>query len=125
MNGAMQGRRVLVVDDDDMVRSVVVSLLRRGGVETLDAGSGAAAVELFNERHADIDCVLVDYSMPGMRGDEVLRQLRRISPDVRVILASGFADGGELEGMDEQPNYVLNKPFDMSSLLDAVALVVG
>jgi len=83
---------VLVVDDEEAIRSSTRALLMVNGFDVLTAGDGEQALEIFHQHQAQIVCVLLDLTMPKMSGEEVLRQLRKISPDVRVILTSGYTE---------------------------------
>jgi CheY-like chemotaxis protein len=67
-------------------------MLERCGFAVLRASDGREAVELFRARASDIVCVLLDLAMPRMDGEETYRELRRIQPGVRVVLASGYSD---------------------------------
>jgi len=83
------GRKILVVDDDDTVRAVTRRILERSGFEVLLAVDGADGVETYRA-NPGIDLVLLDMTMPRMDGEETFRELRRVDPDVRVILTSGY-----------------------------------
>ncbi|MBI5693605.1 MAG: PAS domain S-box protein [Verrucomicrobia bacterium] len=110
---------VLVVDDEVVVRRVCRAMLERNGWETLEAGDGPGAIEMFTARAADIQGVLLDLSMPRMNGLEVFRELRRLRPEVRVVLSSGanaapeYAEKLKTEGVAG----FLHKPFTAESLL--------
>jgi CheY-like chemotaxis protein len=89
-------------------------MLERCGFTVLCARDGREAVELFAARASEVVCVLLDLAMPGMDGEETFRELRRIQPSVRVILASGYGNqeianrfrGAGLAGMIEKPYQV-------------------
>jgi PAS domain S-box-containing protein len=83
---------ILLVDDEEPVRNVAGRMLERCGFTVLCAGDGLEAVELFRAHASEIVCVLLDLAMPRMDGEETCRELRRIRPDVRVVLASGYSD---------------------------------
>jgi len=83
---------ILLVDDEEAVRNVAGRMLERCGFAVLRASDGREAVELFRARASDIVCVLLDLAMPRMDGEETYRELRRIQPGVRVVLASGYSD---------------------------------
>jgi nitrogen-specific signal transduction histidine kinase len=83
---------VLLVDDEEPVRIVAGRMLERCGFGVLHARDGREALELFRAHAAEIVCVLLDLAMPRMDGEETFRELRRIQPDVRVVLASGYSD---------------------------------
>jgi PAS domain S-box-containing protein len=80
---------ILAVDDEDLVRNLVWSVLKRWGFRVLTAADGEEALAIYREQGADIDLVLLDFTMPGLTGLDVLQQLREINPAVRVILSSG------------------------------------
>jgi two-component system, cell cycle sensor histidine kinase and response regulator CckA len=83
--------KVLVVDDEDMIRAVSTAMLKELGFETLAAASGEEALALFREAGDSIGVVLLDQVMPGMDGVSVFKELRNIRPDIKVLLASGFS----------------------------------
>ncbi len=81
--------RILVVDDQDEVLCSARSLLERHGYAVLTAASGAQALELFKAH--EIDLVLVDYFIPGMTGEALVREIRRFDPYVQILLQTGYA----------------------------------
>lgn len=83
---------VLVVDDEDPVRELCVDFLRIFGFRTLSASNGKEAVEIFRNHSDEIACVILDLTMPGLDGAGTFRELRRIRPDSRVILSSGYSE---------------------------------
>jgi PAS domain S-box-containing protein len=86
------GGTVLLVDDEDTVRAVSSKQLRRLGFDVLTAEDGQQAIDMYRERRADIALILLDLTMPHMNGEEAYRELRRIDPDVRIILVSGYSE---------------------------------
>jgi PAS domain S-box-containing protein len=83
---------ILLVDDEEPVRNVTSRMLERNGFAVLRARDGQEAIELFRTHAAAVVCVLLDLAMPRMDGEETFKELRRIHPRVRVILASGYSD---------------------------------
>ncbi len=81
---------VLLVDDEDAVRDIGVRMLARLGFEVAVARDGKEAVNIFQDRHDEIACVLMDLTMPTMGGEEAWHEMRRIDPEVKVILATGY-----------------------------------
>lgn len=81
---------VLVVDDDDTVRLAAERMIARMGFTTITARDGQEAVELFKKKQDEILCVLLDLTMPTMDGVECFQELRKLRPDVKVILSSGY-----------------------------------
>ena len=81
---------VLVVDDEDTVRSVTREVLEHFGFQVVEASDGFEAIDIFLTR--EIDVVVLDLTMPRLNGEETFRELQRIRPDVRVVLASGYSE---------------------------------
>lgn len=81
---------ILVVDDDETVRAVALQILAKQGFEVVTANDGKAGVDLFAEKQGEIKMVLLDMTMPRMGGEEAFREIRRIAPEAKVILSSGY-----------------------------------
>jgi PAS domain S-box-containing protein len=115
--GMPGGRTVLLVDDEATVRAVGTRMLEKLDLEVLTADSGLAALEIFEADPGRVDLVVLDLTMPIMDGEECLRELQRIRPDVRVLLSSGYNErelidrflGKGLAGF-------IQKPFQLSYL---------
>ncbi|MDJ0521306.1 MAG: PAS domain-containing protein [Planctomycetota bacterium] len=113
--------RVLVADDDEMVLQVSTLMLESAGFEVVVACDGQEAVELFREQADEIDLVLLDMTMPRLSGEEAFRELREISPDVPVVLSSGYTEQearGRLEG-DGVAGFV-QKPYRAVDLMGEI-----
>jgi two-component system cell cycle sensor histidine kinase/response regulator CckA len=111
---------VLVVEDDEDIRSVAERILTRHGYRVVTACDGAEALELA-DRHADaIDLVLTDVVMPGMLGSELVQRLRERWPAIRVLLMSGYAPPIAAADRPDAGVPLLDKPFSASSLLTKV-----
>ncbi|MBN2080636.1 PAS domain S-box protein [bacterium] len=80
----------LVVDDEKSVRLVCKNFLERLGMQAISAEDGEVAVRLFKEHPADIALVILDLNMPQMDGISAFREMKRIRPDIQVILCSGY-----------------------------------
>ncbi len=83
---------VLLVDDEEPVRTMGRRLLERLGFQVLLAADGREALHRFQEHRAQIDVVILDLTMPRLNGEETLAELRRLDPRVRVILSSGYTE---------------------------------
>ena len=81
---------VLVVDDEETMRSTVARMLRHLGLDPVLVADGREAVEIFRATPSRFALVLLDLSMPHMDGEQTFAELRRLRPDVRVVLMSGF-----------------------------------
>ncbi|QOJ13442.1 MAG: PAS domain S-box protein [Planctomycetia bacterium] len=119
------GATVLVIDDEPDIRDVVSELLTSRGAQVLQAADGAGGVALFRERGNEIDVVLLDLTMPGMSGQEVLSRLREIRPDVRVVLSSGYSEHEAVQrfSRDEIAGFV-QKPFGAAALVQGVGAAI-
>jgi two-component system cell cycle sensor histidine kinase/response regulator CckA len=86
-----QGERILVVDDEYAVRNVLGLSLTHLGYTVETAASGLDALDKFGEAEGRYDLVILDLLMPGLSGEEVFNRLRRLRPDLRVLIVSGFS----------------------------------
>ena len=114
--------RILVVDDEDVVRNVVAAMLRHLGYDVVTAADGQEAVEYYQQRRDGIDLVLVDMMMPRMGGRDCFRALRDLDPAVRVVISSGYGLDGAIEGLlsDGVLGFV-QKPYRVRQLSEVVA----
>ena len=115
------GGTVLVVDDEESVRTVSKEMVESLGLPVLTAVDGSDAVEVFT-RHADIiSHVILDLSMPNMNGIEALKELVRIKPGVKVILSSGYDEQESIQRMSGRGLAgFIQKPYSLKSLHDAL-----
>ncbi|MEO6995076.1 MAG: response regulator, partial [Lacunisphaera sp.] len=118
------GETILVIDDEPAVRDVVRSLLKIYGYSPLVAEDGASGIAIFREQPAAIGVVVTDMMMPGLQGPEVIRELRSIDPDVRVVAMSGvISERGEISAEPGRLEF-LAKPMTGAELLGAVQRVI-
>jgi PAS domain S-box-containing protein len=128
VQGTYEGNNqtVLIVDDEESVRNTARNTLQRRGYRTLEARDGREAIEVFREVAQKITLVLLDLTMPYMNGEEVLRELKIIHPEVRVLLSSGFNEveavrrftGKGLAGF-------LQKPYRAAMLAETVKRIIA
>lgn len=114
------GKTVLLVDDEAMVMDIGSQFLKRLGYNVRTASAGREALEIFKQAPDRIDCLLLDYSMPGMDGRETMQQVRKIRPDARIIITSGYTRH-QIEDQFAQiapPDDFIQKPFEMKTLQD-------
>ena len=108
---------ILIVDDEEAVLSATARILESAGYSPLRAVSGPDAVALFHERHPQIRAVILDLMMPGMDGEQVYHELKKIDPDVKVILSSGYSINGQAGGlMNQGVRAFIQKPFTTAML---------
>lgn len=118
-------RRLLVVDDDERVRKVMRRILRQAGYEVTDVPSGLDAVEEV-QAGARFAAMVVDIFMPDMKGDEVIRRIRALVPNLPVVVCSGY--GQEQALADIETGVVqefIMKPFRNDAFLAAVERTVS
>ncbi len=117
------GRTVLVVDDEAQVRALTGETLELLGYRVLQADSGPAAMALLERETPDL--MLFDYAMPGMNGAELAGLVRARWPDVPIVFASGHADTAAVETALGGQATILRKPFDMETLAQTIAGLLG
>ena len=110
---------ILLVDDEESVRSIVVKILLREKYNVLAAESGEAALRISDSHPEKIDLLISDMYMPGLRGPEVAQALAPKRPGLRVLFMSGYADQDSRSGVPPGANF-LNKPFSGKELGAAV-----
>jgi DNA-binding NtrC family response regulator len=129
MGGEMSGQAdsdcrkptILVVDDDDIMLSLMVDLLTYEGKNPIPADNCALGLEIFSKRSRDIDLVIFDYQVPGCSVKELIDQFRTIDPGVRVVLATGMGREKVKDVLaHESVVGYLQKPFDVHELSQAV-----
>jgi signal transduction histidine kinase len=108
---------VLLVEDEDQVRSLTTTMLARRGYHVLSAANAADAIELASAYAKPIHLLLTDVIMPGMRGPELAREIVAARPGTRVLYMSGYTDHGVInQGMLSKNTPFLRKPFTASTL---------
>jgi PAS domain S-box-containing protein len=117
---------VLLVDDEEAIRSVAKRMLERIGFEVLAATNGQDALAVFRNTADRLACVVMDLTMPHMDGDAAFREMRRIKPAVPVILSSGYNQQEVAErlvgkGLDG----FMQKPYQLSQMVETLQSVIG
>jgi hypothetical protein len=117
-----RGENVLVVDDEFAVRHICENLLSAYDYHVLTADGGQQALALFRQHLAEIELVVTDLLMPGLNGFELVRALRTLKPQIKIIAISGFAGetGSPMPPPDVIADAFLSKPFTAGQLLKAV-----
>ena len=83
---------ILVVEDEEQVRELVVEMLKTYGYRVLDAYNGKKAIEIYNKYNNDIQLILTDVVMPEIDGAELYKRIQSIIPDIKVLYMSGYTD---------------------------------
>jgi len=108
----LKNKSVLIVDDEPMIREFVRGVLVDKGAEIFETSNGDEALTIFKRYRDAIDAVILDMIMPGLKGDEVLKELRSMRKDIKVIIASGFMSEELRERLRElSVEGFLDKPF--------------
>jgi CheY-like chemotaxis protein len=118
----VQGGTILLVENENLVRELMVRMLLRLGFTVLETKDGLEAVEVFRQHQNEIRCVLCDLTMPRLDGWATLAALRQLKPDIPVILASGYDESKVMTGdHPEWPQVFLSKPFEYRGLRSAIS----
>lgn len=116
------GARVLIVDDEELVREIGKGMLERLGHKVATCSDGREAVSYFEKNHAEVDLVILDMEMPVMNGQETFEAMRKIDPDVRVIIASGHSfDESSHRRLSKEAAGILKKPYNIDELSKEVS----
>jgi two-component system, chemotaxis family, chemotaxis protein CheY len=116
--------KVLVVDDSALARRTLRQILEPAGYEVVEADDGLIALEQYFLQRPDV--VLLDLVMKGMYGLDVLKKLRELDPDARVLVVSADVQSSSHDLVEEAgARGFLNKPFDRDQLLDALHAAVA
>lgn len=108
---------VLVVDDDEMLRNLMRTVLQRRGFHVYTAASGAEAVAMYQQQREQIAVVLLDVRMPVLDGPETLAQLRRINPSLCCCFMSGHTGEYTLTDLLARgASYCFDKPFRLEEV---------
>lgn len=112
-------RSILLVDDDEAVRTVVGEQLREHGFDVVTTADGASAINAIDQG-GDFDLLLSDFAMPGFNGMQTINRIASMRPDIRSALMTGYADES-LSTIDREAITVFRKPIDIDELLGFLA----
>ncbi|ALM85160.1 response regulator [Bordetella sp. N] len=112
-NGDATPADILVIDDDHIVRNLIVECLQSLGYQVRQAADGESGLRLLKERAPDL--LMVDFIMPGLNGAEVIERVRADLPDLPIILATGYVDA-QVSAVLLRNELLLQKPFDIGDL---------
>jgi len=117
---------ILLVDDEETVLDIAKSTLEHFGYTAITAESGEDAIEIFKKSNPYPDLVILDVGMPGMGGHKCLRELLKIYPEIKVIIASGYSENGKVEKTVESGAAgFIAKPYHLSDMLKKVREILG
>jgi CheY-like chemotaxis protein len=110
---------VLVIDDDDDVRRMLVESLEAAGYDVAEAEDGRVGLDILEVTRPDV--VVIDFAMPGLTGAEVAKAARARLPQLPIIFSTGYADTAAIEEMAGPDTPVLRKPFRINELKGVVS----
>ena len=117
---------VLFVEDEEALQIPTSKMLRKHGFSVLEAGDGRAAVDLFRTHESRIGVVLLDLTLPGMGGKDVLAEVRRIRPDVKVILTTAYSEEMAVNAVGGQREWAfIRKPYRITDLAKLIRDVLS
>ena len=111
--------KVLVVEDVMLIRMATVDMIEQLGFQALEAGDGAEALAIL-QKNPDIETLLTDLGLPGMNGRQLVEEARRLRPDLKVIVASGYSTESQVGGRPDGDIAHLTKPYDLGQLRRAL-----
>ncbi len=114
---------VLVAEDEDLVRSVLVRILTKAGYQVLPAENGAAALKLCRE-HDEIALAILDVVMPDLSGPQVYEQIQKFRPGLPALFCSGYNDASRAGHQLPDGATLISKPFDLEDLLRHVRIAL-
>jgi two-component system, cell cycle sensor histidine kinase and response regulator CckA len=117
--------RVLLVEDEEVVRNFAARALKRQGYRVLEAGSGVEAMEVMEKNKGKVDIVVSDVVMPEMDGPTLLKELRKTNPDLKFIFVSGYPNDAFKASLGEEEFAFLPKPFSLPQLAAKVKEELG
>ena len=126
LKGSMAQKTILLVDDETIIRELMSDVISAQGYEVIHAPDGKQAVDAFRTRAGRIDLVILDMHMPEMDGKQTFEALKSISPDVKVLVSSGFSDDVEVRALlSKGAMGIVNKPFRIDDLLRLIKNTIG
>ena len=116
--------RILLVDDELVIREVGQRMLEKGGFEIITAPDGTDAVEIYEKQSDRIDLVLLDWMMPKMGGKETARRIKEINPEAIICFLSGYSPQDKPELLQMGDQYFIQKPFQTDILVKTVKKIL-
>lgn len=108
---------ILLVEDEDAVRMFAARALKDKGYEVMEASNGEEAIQIAKQNDIEIDLIITDVVMPGMDGPQMINEIRRFMPSVKVVFISGYAEDSFRKKLNNEENiHFLPKPFNLKDL---------
>jgi CheY-like chemotaxis protein len=117
---------ILLVDDEDMVLNVAGDMLKTMGYTVMTASDGSTAVNTYRDQHQRIDLVMLDMVMPDMSGGDVFDEIKKINPQAKVLLSSGYSLNGQASRIMERGcDGFIQKPFTLDEISTLLRQILG
>jgi len=110
------GGRVLLADDNDLLRELLGQIISSCGFEVTEAEDGRHALDIFIGADKGFDLLITDLRMPRLSGGELIREIRRCKPDIPVIAITGYIDPATLDEVKALDVRLFSKPVDIDEL---------
>ena len=115
-----QQATVLFVEDEDTLRRAVLKMLNNGGLSVIEARDGNAALEAIRTHNSTIDVLFLDLTIPGIPSRQIFEEVKRLRPEVRVIVTSAYTKDTAEERLGGRVEWFMRKPFRISDLMSLV-----
>jgi two-component system cell cycle sensor histidine kinase/response regulator CckA len=114
-----KAKLILFCEDESVIRTTTKRMLEACGFEVITAANGHEALARYEERHEEIDIVILDNLLPGLAGYEVYKMMKKINPKIKAIMCSGYSNGKEYQKARKSGiRYFLSKPYIIEELLE-------
>lgn len=123
-NETLERRTILLVEDEPFVREATCSILQRAGFKVLPAADAQEALEAYEGAGRNVDLVMTDVVLPGTNGDELGKEVRKRSPEVVVLLTSGYGVATCETESPEARTYFLAKPYSRRTLVEKIEAIL-
>jgi|GEM_PF-4695801 len=122
----VSGKRILLVEDEELVRAITVKVLKENGYIVFEAEDAEEAIELFDRENGNFDLVITDVVLPGKDGIQLVERFLKCNPRLKTLLISGYTDKKlQLPIIKEKKYNFLEKPYTINKLLETIDNLSG
>jgi DNA-binding NtrC family response regulator len=125
VNDRPRRRTILLVEDEPFVREATASILKNAGFDVLPATDARDAMKIYVARERRIDLVMTDMVLPGRSGEQLGRDLREQSPELAVLVTSGYGNPDYETEAPESHTFFLAKPYSRRTLVEKIEKILG
>ncbi len=125
-DNTLYGKRILIVDDEEVMRDLLTDILSEYGVKYFVAEDGKHAIELFQQTTDSVDLVIVDVMMPKMNGVAVYQRIQELQPELATLFISGFSESQPIDELCQLSHVdFIGKPFQTSELIHKLSRLLN